>query len=184
MSVPTASAKKRTLKRDDDVAPSIIFKTVMTKLGISPKRICREGSVQFREGFFFLRLPSQFGRLRAQETIQETRSGDKSPTLKVATSSQRPGLCRGANGSCPPRLVVGCVGLRSRVCIVQHIYQPPTATPPTAYNRRTLRSPSISAALGRERVRPKSALRSERMMARRSSSAQASHPLNTSPSRT
>jgi hypothetical protein len=82
VSVPTASAKKWTLKRDDDVAPSI-FNTVMTKLGFSHKRICREGTVQFREGFFFLRHLSQFGRLRAQETIQETRSGDKSPTLKV-----------------------------------------------------------------------------------------------------
>ena len=52
------------------------------------------------------------------------------------------------NGSCPPRLVVGCVGLRSRVCIVQHISAPDGDTShsiPSPYA-----SPSISYSFARE----------------------------------
>jgi hypothetical protein len=93
-------------------------------------------------------------------TSSETGSVSRHVSVTVSRSTYRsrgsgpPGvfeLSRVENGSClescPPRLVVGCVGLRSRVCIVQHIYiyiyQPPTATSPT---RHSIESPYAALA--------------------------------------
>ena len=142
---------------ENDVAPSI-FHGFMTNLLYG-----------FHSG---LRHHSLFGHLRAQETIRESRSGDKSDELKVDRSFVHDHVCaarplRGSypgdfeldrveNGSCPPRLVVGCVGLRSRVCIavcatrtqlhILHISAPDgdsSHSIPSPYA-----SPSISAARG------------------------------------
>lgn len=174
----TAFAKKTTI---DDVTPSIF--QVQTKL---------------EDGFH---RSGAFLDTSGSKTIRESRSGDKSDELKDRSFVH--------DHVCAARPLRGCrlvrrtpvdfeLGSRTVSCgerelspascggvcgtAESSVYSATYISP----RRRHLLQHSIAvrirgAPLG-ERVQPKSALRSEGIMARRGSSA--SHPLNTSPSRT